>query len=248
VRLDVRGGEECAALDNVAPGSGRAESGTSGSCADEGAQSETGATWPEVDRRSSGDRRHRPTPFWSAFLGLRRRRHGRRQDEHLGTYVDAFHRKDVALLVAIFVLNIFDALFTLIWMQRGGAEGNPVMAYFIELGDHAFLIQKCFVVGLWLVLLLVHKNFRIARLGLWAALTVYVVLIGYHFVLIASDVDPTTGRLPGEAAYSGELREQRWDSRLDAEAARAEARGDKTAGLKFLELVGGPATLRTDGQ
>ena len=39
------------------------------------------------------------------------------------------------------------------------------MDFFLDIGPGAFLVQKCFVVGAWLLLLLVHKNFRFARIG-----------------------------------------------------------------------------------
>ena len=146
--------------------------------------------WPHVERRKTPDRRASPTPFWSPFLGLRRRRRGRRAGECEGIYVDRFTRQDVLLVVGILLLNVFDAFFTLIWLHRGGAEANPVMAWFLELGIGAFLAEKCFVVGGSLVLLVVHKNFRFARIGLRSLAAVYSLLILYHFALLASGIDP----------------------------------------------------------
>jgi hypothetical protein len=209
-------------------------------------------TSPSVERRRSPDRRHGPTPFWSAFSGRRRRRHGRRVGEGHDIYVDAFHRSDVLILVGIFVLNIFDALFTLIWLQRGGAEANPVMARLLELGgDHAFLIQKCFVVGVWLLILVVHKNFRIARLGLWCMLALYSLLILFHFALLASGADPVTGSLPEQAGAaserSDEARQERRNGALHAQAARPEAHASEADGFESLELELVPAALWPDG-
>jgi len=146
--------------------------------------------WPHVDRRKTPDRRAAPTPFWSAFLGLRRRQTGRRAGESEDIYVDRFTGRDVALVVAILVLNVFDAFCTLIWVHRGGAEGNPLMAWVLDLGIGMFVVEKCFVVGGSLLLLVVHKNFRFARLGLRSLATVYSLLILYHFALMASGIDP----------------------------------------------------------
>ena len=115
---------------------------------------------------------------------------GRRAGECQNIYVDSFSQRDVLLVVAILLLNVFDAFFTLIWLHRGGAEGNPVMAWFLELGIGAFVAEKCFVVGGSLLLLVVHKNFRFARIGLRWLATVYSLLILYHFVLLASAIDP----------------------------------------------------------
>jgi len=180
--------------------------------------------WPRHDRRMRPDRRLEPTPFWSAFVGRRRRRHGRRAGESDGIYVDRFARRDVVLVVAILVLNIFDAFFTLIWLQRGGGEGNPVMAWLLEHGNGPFLIQKCIVVGAWLLLLVVHKNFRIARIGLWSLAAIYSLLILYHFALIATGVDPHHGPRRSSSEISDQTGEQRRNDRLDPERSLAEAR------------------------
>jgi hypothetical protein len=203
-------------------------------------------SWDGVDRRGHADRREQPTSPWAAFLGLRRRRHGRRDGEGHDIYVDVFHRGDVALLVGIFVLNIFDALFTLIWLRRGGAEGNPVMLWVLEIGDWAFLAQKCFVVGLWLLLLVAHKNFRLARLGLWTAASFYTLLIGYHLVLIASGADPRGhDRAPGGGALE-QTTEQGWDHGLDTQWPGPEADGAQPGSEQTLEFEVAPATLGPD--
>ncbi len=202
-----------------------------------------GRGWPEVDRRAAADRRSVPTPFWGGVFGPHRRGHGRRTGEDRDIYVDVFRRGDVLLLVGIFALNIFDALFTLLWLGRGGSEGNPVMDWLLQLGEHAFLIQKCFVVGFWLVFLIVHKNFRLARLGLWSLAGVYALLFAYHFALVVSGADPTSGGLPSEQPSSKEAGEQGGDRGLDAQSARAETHWREAAGAEFGKLVVGPAAF-----
>jgi hypothetical protein len=145
---------------------------------------------PSVERRSGADRRQRPTRALPIGAGHGRRRSGRRQGESRRAYVDTFSASDVALLLGIFLLNIFDALFTLLWLQRGGEEANPLMAYLLDMGEGAFVFQKCIVVGVWLIVLLVHKNFRLARIGLYSLAGVYSLVIVGHFALMASDFDP----------------------------------------------------------
>lgn len=96
-------------------------------------------------------------------------------------------------LLCIFALNIFDALFTMMWIARGGGEANPVMDWMLRQGDYVFLLQKCLVVGVWLVFLLVHKNFKMARFGLLALACIYGLLVIYHVTLITSGADPRRG-------------------------------------------------------
>jgi len=136
-----------------------------------------------VERRARADRRARPTRFWDSLRGWRRRRRGRRSGESENTYVDRYEHHDVGLLLGIFSLNLFDAAFTLVWLGRGGAEGNPVMDWALRAGDAVFLFQKCFVAAAWLFILVVHKNFRAARYGLWMLFAVYALLALYHAFL-----------------------------------------------------------------
>jgi len=144
--------------------------------------------WVGDDRRDS-DRRLRPTRPWSGARGRARRAQGRRATDQSG-YVDRYSRRDVLLILSVFLMNVCDAFFTMLWLERGGGEANPVMHYLLDIGPGAFLIQKCLVVGFWLVILLVHKNFRFARIGLYASLAVYATLLITHFVIIAFDIQP----------------------------------------------------------
>jgi len=160
-----------------------------------------------VDERRDTNRRLQPTRPWIGMLGpLRRARHGRRRSDHSG-YVDRYSRRDVALILTIFVMNVGDAFFTMLWLDRGGQEANPVMDFFLDIGPGAFLIQKCVVVGIWLVALLVHKNFRFARIGLYISFVAYAVLMLIHFGIIAFAIDPPNphGRVKSMTIIEGEL-------------------------------------------
>ena len=139
--------------------------------------------------RRDADRRPQPTRPWIGMFGPLRRAHGRRTSDQAG-YVDRYSRRDVALILTIFIMNVGDAFFTMLWLDRGGKEANPVMDFFLDIGPGAFLIQKCIVVGIWLVALLVHKNFRFARIGLYISLVAYGILMLIHFGIIAFGIEP----------------------------------------------------------
>lgn len=146
------------------------------------------ASPPPPDRRRS-DRRTRPTRPWRDLFTPLRRARGRRASDQ-ASYVDRYSKQDVGLLLAIFLLNVADAFMTMLWLHRGGREANPVMDFFLDFGPAAFLAQKCLVVGFWLILLLVHKNFRFAKIGLYASLAIYSLLLIVHFGIIAFGVEP----------------------------------------------------------
>lgn len=149
---------------------------------------DTDDCWVGEDRRSA-DRRLRPTRPWSGARGPARREVGRRKSDQ-AHYVDRYTRIDVVLILSVFLMNVCDAFFTMLWLDRGGREANPAMDFLLDIGPGAFLIQKCLVVGAWLVVLLIHKNFRFARIGLYASLAVYAVLLIMHFGIIAFGVEP----------------------------------------------------------
>lgn len=140
--------------------------------------------WPGAERRRASDRRARPTRPWDALLGRHRRARGRRAGEHQNLYVDAYRPADVLLVASILVLNVLDALFTLLHLQRGGSEANPLMEMLLELGHDTFVIEKTLFVGVWLVLLAVHKNFRVGRAGLWLLLCLYGGVLVRHLALM----------------------------------------------------------------
>jgi hypothetical protein len=113
----------------------------------------------EGDRRG-GERRRGPTRPWDFLLGRARRHRGRRTGDHLRTYVDRYRRRDLLLLVAVFALNILDALFTLIWVGEGGGEKNPLMDRLLQSGDQVFINVKFFISGLAFVVLVASGSGR----------------------------------------------------------------------------------------
>ncbi len=161
--------------------------------------------WSGAERRTA-DRRDRPTRPWSGWLTPRRRARGRRESDR-ASYVDRYTRRDVVLLLSVFLLNVGDAWMTMLWLSRGGREANPVMDFFLDISPTAFLVQKCIVVGFWLLILLVHKNFRFARIGLYASLVVYALLTLVHFGIVALGIEPPADDALAEATEASMILE-----------------------------------------
>lgn len=138
------------------------------------------------DRRGT-DRRKRPTPILSRYAILGGRREGdRRLPGTSNQYVDRYETWLVAALVAISALCALDAVMTLLYIQKGGSEANPVMAAVIEWGPRPFLIIKCVVTNLGLVILCLHKNFRYVKSVIATLLGIYSALLVYHLWLAAT--------------------------------------------------------------
>ena len=80
-------------------------------------------------------------------------------------------------------MNVADSFFTLLHLQRGGIELNPVADLLLISGRRSFVLWKALLIGMALIVLCVHKNFLLARLGLWASALTYTCLVGYHLLL-----------------------------------------------------------------
>lgn len=134
--------------------------------------------------RRGHDRRERKTPRFSRYmLHGGRRRHVRRDEEREGSFVDLY---DPVLLLGILwiaLMNAGDSFFTLVHLQNGGTEVNPVAAMLLETGRTGFVVLKSTVIALALCVLCIHKNFHLARLGMWTAAGAYTLLFVYHLSL-----------------------------------------------------------------
>jgi hypothetical protein len=107
----------------------------------------------------------------------------RRAGEREGAYVDLFGPGLFAIVLGLFLLNVLDAFFTLLYLARGGMEANPIAAALIRWGIVPFLVVKCFGIGLALAFLSIHRFFRLGRIGLGAGLGLYASIFVYHVLL-----------------------------------------------------------------
>ena len=83
----------------------------------------------------------------------------------------------------LFTLNFLDAVFTIYWVRNGYAsEGNELMARLLDIGDLPFLAVKIAVGAAAALVLWRWEDLRLARYGLALALTLYIGLMGVHFV------------------------------------------------------------------
>lgn len=130
------------------------------------------------------DRRKRPTPRFSKYAVVGgRRRAIRRADEREGGFVDLYSPALLCALGWIVLLNLADTFFTLVHLQAGGIELNPVADMLLRTGRIGFVLWKSALIGVALLILCVHKNFILARVGIWTAAGTYTLLVLYHLAL-----------------------------------------------------------------
>jgi len=134
--------------------------------------------------RRGPDRRVRKTPRFSRFSFRGGRRKGPRRDEEAeGSFVDVYDAGILLALMWVALMNAGDSFFTLIHLQNGGTEVNPVAAMLLETGRTGFVVLKSTVIGTALCVLCIHKNFSLARMGIWTAAVAYTLLFAYHLLL-----------------------------------------------------------------
>ena len=139
----------------------------------------------EKNRRSPIDRREKPTPRWNWFTFFGRRRALRRKtDRERGGYVDRYSYILFFLLVLILGLNILDSLFTMMIIDLGGQEVNPLVRAFIELHGDMFWIWRFVIASIALILLYLHRGFIMVRRMIIAIGSIYIVIVVYQMYLI----------------------------------------------------------------
>jgi len=137
-------------------------------------------------RRRLKDRRRQPTPLFSRYTFVGRRRGLRRREErYQGHYVDRFNGWFLGLILAIFILSLLDGFLTVFHLRNGAVELNPIMRYYLELSPAYFLLVKTFTTGVGLLILLLHQNFLRIRRIIYAIIAGYTVLVSYQLMLLA---------------------------------------------------------------
>jgi hypothetical protein len=138
-----------------------------------------------LERRTIRDRRERPTPLWSfyTFFG-RRLRLRRKSDQEKGAHLDRYSPALFLLIIFILVLNILDSLFTMVLLDLGGREFNPIVRSIMALHGDQFWIWKFLMVSGSLFFLCLHRGFNLIRKILIAVGSIYLIIVLYQIFLI----------------------------------------------------------------
>ena len=141
----------------------------------------------ESDRRILNDRRKQPTLALSRFAVKGQRRSFRRKvDQQSGGYVDRYGSGLFFLIVLIVGLNVTDALLTMMILEDGGWELNPIVRSVIQVYGDKFWIWKFAIVSVPLVLLCLHSKFRSATAVILGVGVVYAAAVLFQIFLMIS--------------------------------------------------------------
>ena len=88
---------------------------------------------------------------------------------------------------AILVLNLLDAIFTLVLVTAGLAvEANPLMETALARSPMAFMLAKLSLVSLGILFLYRMRHHRFAAVALIGSAVVYAAVVAYHLSGLAA--------------------------------------------------------------
>jgi len=90
----------------------------------------------------------------------------------------------VGLTILVCVSSLLDALLTLLHLENGGGEANPLMYIAIAHGTTLFVVLKISITCVAAWFLAVHQQFPLAYRGLHGLALAYGVLLVYHLALV----------------------------------------------------------------
>ncbi len=139
------------------------------------------------DGRKLTDRRKPPTPALSRYTFFGRRMVIRRKGDQLtGGYVDRYSSGLFFFLVSMLALNVLDAFFTIIILERGGMELNPIVQAVMALYGDKFLIWKFSIISISVIFLCLHSQFKRVKGVIISMNLIYFTIVVYQIFLIVS--------------------------------------------------------------
>ncbi len=148
-----------------------------------------------LERRDRPDRRRRLwRAVWYGSFNPRRRQPPRRTADSRFHPIDWYSAHLLAVAIGILLLSVVDAFLTLILLQGGADEVNPVMAALLYKGAAAFTALKMALTGCSVLLLVFLSRYRFMRLVrvdavMYVVLAAYTTLISYEIWMLNHPLD-----------------------------------------------------------
>lgn len=138
----------------------------------------------QLDKRSGFDRRDGRIRIFSKYwLTGKRTLIRRMEDRQKLTWIDRHSTRTFVVVLLIITLSVIDAILTLILLNSGAAELNPIMDYYLGHGPLAFFWVKYLLTCAAVLILLLMKNIPLFNSRFQAKILFIVVLIPYAFVI-----------------------------------------------------------------
>ncbi len=136
------------------------------------------------ERRSGKDRRNLGKfKFQYLFLKGQREFIRRKEDRDKIFYVDRYSSALFGVIVTILFLSAIDALLTLLLLNHGAYEINPIMAYYLRLGPYTFLAVKYALTSIGVVFFVILRNTFLKSIKIYTDTLFYFVLAAFMTVV-----------------------------------------------------------------
>lgn len=137
------------------------------------------------DRRSGLERRKSSSlNFHSLIYGGNRIQIRRQEDRKRIFFVDQYCPKLFIAIVVVLFLCVVDALLTLLLIDHGAHETNPILAYLLEVGPYTFFIPKYVITISAILGLLILRNTGISRFNINSHLLL-IIIAGLYSIVVA---------------------------------------------------------------
>ena len=141
------------------------------------------------DRRNGIDRRDRTLMAYIRGAFNPRRIRGRRAADRVYPIIDWHSPRVLALALLILLLSTIDGILTIVLLNHGAVEVNPLMAVFMPYNLLWFAAAKLSLTSICLTVLVACSQMRLMRtvpgeILLYAILGCYVVLIGHELSML----------------------------------------------------------------
>ena len=100
--------------------------------------------------------------------------------------MDRYHPGLLFFLILISGLNILDSSFTMMILEYGGREVNPIVEAVMNLWGDGFWIWKFAIVSASLVILCLHSKYRMAKTAIVSLSLLYSGVVSYQMILLSA--------------------------------------------------------------
>lgn len=144
-----------------------------------------------LERRSGQDRRKKHIPFFEfSLVGGKREKLRRTEDSRRISVFDYYRPTLTITILIVLSLSLLDAALTLMLLEKGAVELNPVMQYYITLGPGIFVMIKYSLTALALLIILVlhaiiSVKYRIGSLLLPLCILAFGSVVIWEIYLLA---------------------------------------------------------------
>jgi hypothetical protein len=136
------------------------------------------------ERRSGKDRRNLGKfKFQDLFIKGQREFIRRKEDRDKIFYVDRYNSALFGVIVTILFLSAIDALLTLLLLNHGAYEINPIMAYYLRVGPYTFLAVKYALTSIGVVFFVILRNTFLKSIKIYTDTLFYFVLAAFMTVV-----------------------------------------------------------------